>query len=140
MYRRNIQQVLHDSEAIRKEAFAEVVFNNNEWFELLKKALAPVRREIIDRESLPEFSDLSTEPLSRGSYSIKLRILISMLCNNYSRTNNLSRPLETVCQLIEMHSKKFTRPSRQDDKIGDETSRISRERESQIPQILTLKL
>jgi hypothetical protein len=117
-----------------------VVCSIHDWFDLLKKVLHPVREEIMNRKPTPELSQLETEPLPIDSFSLKLRVLISMLCDKFCRTTNLPLPLETICQLIEMHTKKFARPSRQQLKTVDKISRIDREKETKIPQILTLKL
>ena len=125
--------------AVRKETFDSVINTNSEWLSMAKHVVAPIWNDILNKISSPEISDLCTE-IKEYEVSLKLQILISLLCDNSAKCCKLSTPLQTICQHIKMHSKTFVWPSRHVEKSDDAISRVSSHNESYFSQYLTIKL
>ena len=55
------------------------------------------------------------------------------------RSENLPHPLETICQMIVMQTKKFSRPSRNKLKTPDKQKRVMKSNEVPLIRLTTLK-
>ena len=107
----------------------------------LRKVIEPVRDEIFSRKPTPELSDLDASQSSMNSH--KLNILVSLLCHNSPKVDKLSKPLNTISELIQMNSKKFFRPSRIPIESGPSSNSVirhSRENEAEVSQYISIKL
>ena len=125
--------------AVKTDSFDDVILNPMEWMQLLRKVVVPLRTEILSTKSENDMTKLDYTSESSEIKSYKLRLLLSMVLEDNPRVSGLSKPTETIGQLITMNCKKFHRPSRPE--ISDETvTRHSRADEVPTVQYLSLKL
>ena len=68
-----------------------------------------IRAEILER---PPPSDMADLEVGEEVTVNKLKMLITLLCDKDPSCENLPHPLETICQIIVMQTKKFSRPSK----------------------------
>ena len=73
----------------------------------------PIRQEILEtlEPGFPATSDLATTPYDQQGLS-KLKILITLICQNQPEYGNISLSYQTICGLMVSNTKRFTRPSR----------------------------
>ena len=102
--------------------------------------MKPVRTDILEKEPACDLSDLQQTGSVRCS--TMLRIVISLLCEDSPKVENRSKPLDTICQMIQMNTKKIFRPSKQSTNSSKAVSitRHGREKEADVSQYITKKL
>ena len=93
-------------QVLRKSTF-KVSLATIDWCDLLRNVVDPIRAEILER---PLPSDMADLEVGEEVTVNKLNMLITLLCDKDPSCVNLSNPLETICQMIVMQTKKFPRP------------------------------
>ena len=121
--------------AIRKETFQETATSSHDWFKMLRRVIKPIRQEIIDCKKEVDMTALEWTGKSGGS--MKLKILLTMLCEDNPRIYALSKPLSSLVQLISLNTKKSAKSEFFD--LGSVTRHL-REDFVEISQYLSLKL
>ena len=119
--------------AITKVAYDWVIKSPAEWYQHLRQVLYLFREEILENKSSFDLTELNYTESNHGINPEKFRVLLTMLLENYPRTNTLSKPINTIGQLISLNSKKFYRPSRANNSADGLVSRNSRGDEEFIP-------
>ena len=97
----------------------------------------PIRAEILER---PPPSDMADLEVGEEVTVNKLKMLITLLCDKDPSCENLPHPLETICQIIVMQTKKFSRPSKNKLKTPDKQRRVMKSNEVPLIRLTTLKL
>ena len=104
---------------------------------MLKSVVDPIRAEILER---PPPSDMADLEVGEEVTVNKLKMLITLLCDKDPSCENLPHPLETICQIIVMQTKKFSRPSKNKLKTPDKQRRVMKSNEVPLIRLTTSKL
>ena len=122
--------------ALKKETFEEVATSSSDWLKMLRRVVKPIRQEIIDCKKSRDLTALEVTDLSEGSS--KLKVLLTMLCEDNPRIINLPLSLSSLTQLISMNTKRKSKS--RDASLPPVVSRNKKEDHEKVPQYLTLKL
>ena len=104
---------------------------------MLRSVVDLIRAEILER---PPPSDMADLEVGEEVTVNKLKMLITLLCDKDPSCENLPHPLETICQIIVMQTKKFSRPSKNKLKTPDKQRRVMKSNEVPLIRLTTLKL
>ena len=133
-----VQKSANSSYTILRQDNLEAALVPSDWCTLLRRVTDPIRQEIVERPVISEMADLE---IGEDISIRKIRMLITLLCQNEPSFQDIPKALETICQLIAMQTKKFVRPGRASH--SDEKSvqrRIPRKSEVPVARYFTLKI
>ena len=108
---------------------------DDKWLETLRTAVEPIRNDILNQPMNSELADLESISLT---IPFRLKLLISMLCDNNPRANVLTQGQDTICQLIMFNTK--VRTTSHSQTVPAKTSRHSKSSEVPVSQYISLKL
>ena len=110
----------------------------SDWCTLMRRVVDLIRQEIVERPAMSDMADLE---IGEDIVIKKLRMFITLLCDNEPSFHDIPQQLETICQLITRQTKKFIRPGRvhQEDTLAVQR-RVPRKSEVPIARYLTLKV
>ena len=96
-----------DCQFIRKSTL-RIALRSSVYCGQLRNVFDSIREELLALPPLSEMADLSA---SEEVPMIKLRMLLTMICDKSPLFENIDDHLETICQLIRRHTRVFCRQS-----------------------------